>query len=122
MKEIWQYLIDVDDREHMIIETEHLKTNDDIDFYIGFVIILIFGYYIRQKAQQYLMRRQKILAANRLTSRWADLKERDVDNRVTEETCNICLVDFQDQDRVIQLPCNVNHVFHKSCFDRTLEG
>lgn len=69
-----QYHIDREDREHMINETEHLKTNDRLDYYVGLIIVIIFVLVIRKKAKQFWKKREEIRAANRLTARWKVLK------------------------------------------------
>lgn len=32
-----------------------------------------------------------------------------------DEACSICLEDFKEDDEIITLPCNKNHIFHAQC-------
>ena len=32
-----------------------------------------------------------------------------------QEQCNICLEDFKEKERLVQLHCNAEHIFHPVC-------
>ena len=89
------------DREHMVVETQHMRLNDILDFYVAVIIVIIFILVIRKKAKQFSKKREEIRLANRFTSRWIDVKNKDTEKPLTEDTCNICLIEFKDHERVI---------------------
>ena len=94
------------DRDHMREETKQMLLSDNLDFMIGVIIVIIFILVIRKKAKQFWKKREQIRATERLCSKWGKLKGKDLENKITEKTCNICLEDFKDHDKVIQLKCN----------------
>ncbi len=40
---------------------------------------------------------------------------------VAHTSCAICMVDYNEQDDVIILPCNSNHYFHSLCVEEFLK-
>ena len=40
---------------------------------------------------------------------------------VKAESCSICLLDYQENDQVIPLPCDEKHVFHEECIKEWLK-
>lgn len=38
------------------------------------------------------------------------------------EQCAICLVDFQESDEIIPLPCDPKHYFHPECIEGWLKN
>lgn len=78
-----------------------MKLNDMLDFYVAIIIVIIFILVIRKKAKQFYKKREEIRRADRLTFRWIDIKKKDTEKPLTEDTCNICLLEFKDHERVI---------------------
>ena len=115
-KEMQQYHIDNENREHMIEEVEHMRINDGLDFYIATIILGCFTAILFKKAKLFIKKRHEIAKANKFIFKWQQLKVQNIET-LTEDTCRICLIEFADNDKVIQLKCNVNHVYHKTCFN-----
>ena len=78
-----------------------MRLNDLLDFYVAVIIVIIFILVVRKKAKQFIKKREEIRLANRLTSRWIDVRKKDTEKPLTEDTCNICLNEFRDHERVI---------------------
>ena len=36
----------------------------------------------------------------------------------THDECNICMCEMEDGQEISILGCNINHYFHKNCFDQ----
>ena len=54
---------------------------------------------------------------------WKDVKEapgRGSSSEFSEETCRICLFEYEDADELCTLPCS--HIFHKRCIREWLSG
>lgn len=117
-----QYHIDQSNRKHLMEETKHMKTNNDVDFYVACFIVVLVSWVVKKKAKAYIKKRKEIWAANRRVKVWHKIKSQDIEAGITEDTCRICLEEFVDSDRVIQLKCNVNHVYHHNCFERYLQS
>ena len=50
-----------------------------------------------------IRRRQEATRMNRNVKKWSQIKgkdNQDIENRVTEDTCQICLEEFADNDKV----------------------
>ncbi len=45
------------------------------------------------------------------------VEEPETDDNEEEETCPICLLDFEDGDDVRVLPCQQAHSYHQACID-----
>ena len=49
-------------------------------------------------------------------NKYVDLKkELDEKNIITNESCSICMENFNDNDDIIKSECEGNHLFHKNC-------
>lgn len=86
-KEMKDYHVYVADRKHMRMETFHLRSIDNVDFILGVIIMIILILAIRDKARKFWSKRNEIRASNRLTSKWIDIKTRDTEDQITEDTC-----------------------------------
>ena len=47
------------------------------------------------------------------------IKYSDLKNKDEEKKCSICLVDFEDDDMLLKLPCY--HYFHRQCVEEWLK-
>lgn len=84
MKDYHMY---VADRKHMRMETSHLRSIDNVDFILGVIIMIILILMIRDKAKKFWKKRQEIKATKRLTSKWKNVKTRDTEDLISEDTC-----------------------------------
>jgi len=99
-----------------------MKTNNIVDFYVACFVVLFALRYFYKKAKACIKKRREIQIANRRVKDWHKIKSEDNEAGITEDTCRICLDEFVDSDKVIQLKCNVNHVYHHICFERYIEA
>mmetsp|Transcript_36632 Transcript_36632/g.57500 ORF Transcript_36632/g.57500 Transcript_36632/m.57500 type:complete len:305 (-) Transcript_36632:1314-2228(-) len=53
-------------------------------------------------------------------SLWKDVRGQGSSSESREETCRVCLLDYEDLDELITLPCH--HLFHKGCIQEWLSN
>ena len=50
---------------------------------------------------------------------WAQNQESE--QQSTESTCSFCLMEYEQEDELVQLKCHRNHLYHRECFKSFLE-
>lgn len=46
----------------------------------------------------------------------------DSNKNKDQEACSICLMEFNENDEIIPLPCNEKHIFHDECIKGWLKN
>jgi len=99
-----------------------MMSNYSFDFFVACIVAYFALLYFYIKAKACIKKRKEIQIANRRVKDWHKVKSEDNEAGITEDTCRICLDEFVDSDKVIQLNCNVNHVYHHICFERYIDA
>jgi hypothetical protein len=89
------------------------------------MMLVCFGYYF---LKFYRQSRARQTEASKITKKlnkqkvktWKGLKQGA--NPPDCLDCPICLVDWEDEDEIIQLSCHKNHIFHRECFTKFIAG
>ena len=71
-------IVDFKDSEHMRVETKLMQLNDNIQYYIGLIMVVISIPVLGMNANLYFKKRLKIRRLNKYTSKWKDLKNKDL--------------------------------------------
>ena len=64
----------------------------------------------------------KVMEQLETASRKWEENQNDALNACEWKECAICLVEYTSISKVIELKCHRNHVFHKKCFRKFLNG
>ena len=69
----------------------------------------------RESKKLRLKPREMVKEVDKLVVSFTKKEGEEADPESTANCCSICMVPFEEGDSTVPLPCNTDHVFHKSC-------